>query len=110
MEAGKVIAKAGGAGAPGGVRKLDLIDSMVASADPSVSDAELADIEENACPTCGSCSGMFTANSMNCLTEAIGLALPGNGTTLATHVARRGLFERAGALVVGLAKPDYSDD
>src|ERR1700729_2522176 len=73
MEAGKVVAVAGVAGAPGGVRKLDLIDSMVASADPSVSDAELADIEENACPTCGSCSGMFTTNSMNCLTEAIGL-------------------------------------
>src|ERR1700744_5395226 len=108
MEAGKVVATV--SGAPSGVRQLDLIDSMVASADPSVSDSELADIEENACPTCGSCSGMFTANSMNCLTEAIGLALPGNGTTLATHVARRGLFERAGALVVGLAKPDYSDD
>jgi dihydroxy-acid dehydratase len=92
------------------VRKLDLIDSMVASADPSVSESELSDIEENACPTCGSCSGMFTANSMNCLTEAIGLALPGNGTTLATHVARRGLFERAGALVVDLAKRYYAED
>src|SRR6202012_2513979 len=110
MEAGKVIAKAGGAGAPAGTRKLDLIDSMVASADPSVSDAELSDIEENACPTCGSCSGMFTANSMNCLTEAIGLALPGNGTTLATHTARRGLFERAGALVVSLANRYYLED
>ncbi len=83
---------------------------MVASADPSVSDGELADIEENACPTCGSCSGMFTANSMNCLTEAIGLALPGNGTTLATHIARRGLFERAGALVVDIAKRYYEGD
>ena len=92
------------------VRKLDLIDSMVASADPSVSDSELSDIEENACPTCGSCSGMFTANSMNCLTEAIGLALPGNGTTLATHVARRSLFERAGALVVDIAKRYYEQD
>jgi dihydroxy-acid dehydratase len=110
MEAGKVIAKTAAAGAPGGVRKLDLIDSMVASADPSVSDAELSDIEENACPTCGSCSGMFTANSMNCLTEAIGLALPGNGTTLATHVARRGLFERAGAVAVELAKRYYTED
>jgi dihydroxy-acid dehydratase len=110
MEAGKVIAKTAGAGAPAGVRKLDLIDSMVASADPSVSEAELSDIEENACPTCGSCSGMFTANSMNCLTEAIGLALPGNGTTLATHVARRGLFERAGAVAVELAKRYYTDD
>jgi dihydroxy-acid dehydratase len=110
MEAGKVTVVGGVAGAASGVRKLDLIDSMVASADPSVSDAELSDIEENACPTCGSCSGMFTANSMNCLTEAIGLALPGNGTTLATHVARRELFERAGALVVSLAKRYYHDD
>ena len=110
MEAGKVIAKTAGAGGPAVVRKLDLIDSMVASADPSVSDDELSDIEENACPTCGSCSGMFTANSMNCLTEAIGLALPGNGTTLATHVARRGLFERAGALVVELASRYYDAD
>jgi dihydroxy-acid dehydratase len=107
MEAGKVIAKTAGGGAAAAVRKLDLIDSMVASADPSVSEAELSDIEENACPTCGSCSGMFTANSMNCLTEAIGLALPGNGTTLATHVARRGLFERAGAVAVELAKRYY---
>jgi dihydroxy-acid dehydratase len=107
MEAGKVVATVGGA--PGGVRKLDLIDSMVASADPSVSDEDLASIEEAACPTCGSCSGMFTANSMNCLTEAMGLALPGNGTTLATHVARRGLFERAGALVVDIAKRYYFD-
>jgi dihydroxy-acid dehydratase len=103
MEAGKVVAAAG-------VRKLDLIDSMIASADPSVSAGELAEIEENACPTCGSCSGMFTANSMNCLTEAIGLALPGNGTTLATHVDRRGLFERAGALVVELARRYYFED
>src|SRR5579863_10556922 len=110
MEAGKVTVVGGVAGAPASVRKLDLIDSMVASADPSVSDEELASIEESACPTCGSCSGMFTANSMNCLAEAIGLALPGNGTTLATHVARRGLFERAGALVVSLAKRYYFDD
>src|SRR6266700_3596453 len=108
MEAGKVVATV--SGAPSGVRKLDLIDSMVASADPSVSDAELSDIEENACPTCGSCSGMFTANSMNCLAEAIGLALPGNGTTLATHIARRGLFEQAGALVVDIAKRYYLSD
>jgi dihydroxy-acid dehydratase len=121
MEAGKVVATVSGArSAAGGslgvvppgkqVRKLDLIDSMVASADPSVSDAELSDIEENACPTCGSCSGMFTANSMNCLTEAIGLALPGNGTTLATHVSRRTLFERAGGLVVDIAKKYYFED
>jgi dihydroxy-acid dehydratase len=107
MEAGKVVATVSGAPS---VRKLDLIDSMVASADPSVSDSELSEIEENACPTCGSCSGMFTANSMNCLTEAIGLALPGNGTTLATHTARRTLFERAGALVVSLAKRYYFED
>src|ERR1700744_2448907 len=110
MEAGKVTVVGGVAGAPASVRKLDLIDSMVASADPSVSDGELSDIEENACPTCGSCSGMFTANSMNCLTEAIGLALPGNGTTHATHVARRGLFEKAGALIVYLAKRYYFED
>jgi dihydroxy-acid dehydratase len=106
MEAGKVTA---GDLEGGSVRKLDLIDSMVASADPSVSDAELAAIEEAACPTCGSCSGMFTANSMNCLTEAIGLALPGNGTTLATHVARKALFERAGAVIVDITKRYYFD-
>jgi dihydroxy-acid dehydratase len=95
MEAGKPVGAA--ALRPGaGARKLDLIDPMVASADPSVTDDELRDMEESACPTCGSCSGMFTANSMNCLTEAIGLAVPGNGTTLATHTARRALFERAG--------------
>src|SRR5947209_5026215 len=98
MEAGKVVATASADGRPVARRKLDLIDSMTASADPSVSDDELGEIEESACPTCGSCAGMFTANSMNCLTEAIGLALPGNGTTLATHVERRGLFERAGRL------------
>jgi len=101
MEAGRV------ASVP---RKLDLIDSMVASADPSVSDDELALMEENACPTCGSCSGMFTANSMNCLTEAIGLALPGNGTILATHVARRALFEKAGALVADITRRYYFDE
>ncbi len=110
MEAGKVKVIGGVAGTPSAVRKLDLIDSMVASADPSVSDSELSDIEENACPTCGSCSGMFTANSMNCLTEAIGLALPGNGTTLATHVARRELFERAAALAVTAARRYYEQD
>ncbi|MFC6084914.1 dihydroxy-acid dehydratase [Sphaerisporangium aureirubrum] len=91
-------------------RKLDLIDPMVAAADDSVSDAELLEMEENACPTCGSCSGMFTANSMNCLTEAIGLALPGNGTTLATHVARKALFERAGRQVVEIANRYYEHD
>jgi dihydroxy-acid dehydratase len=89
--------------------KLDLIDSMVASADPSVSDEALASIEEAACPTCGSCSGMFTANSMNCLAEAIGLALPGNGTTLATHTARKDLFEQAGRVVVEIARRYYAD-
>ena len=82
---------------------------MVASADPSVSDEQLLAMEESACPTCGSCSGMFTANSMNCLTEAIGLALPGNGSTLATHSARRGLFERAGALIAGITRQYYAD-
>jgi dihydroxy-acid dehydratase len=92
-----------------GTVKLDLIDPMIASADPSVSDEQLSAMEEAACPTCGSCSGMFTANSMNCLTEAIGLALPGNGTTLATHAARKGLFEQAGRLVVELAKRYYED-
>src|SRR5712691_2565381 len=107
MEAG---APAGLAGlASGSGRKLDLIDSMVASADPSVSDEQLLTMEESACPTCGSCSGMFTANSMNCLTEAIGLALPGNGSTLATHSARRGLFERAGALIAEITRQYYAD-
>ncbi|GLW10834.1 dihydroxy-acid dehydratase [Microtetraspora sp. NBRC 13810] len=99
MEAGKT---------PG--RKLDLIDPMIASADDSVSDAELLEMEESACPTCGSCSGMFTANSMNCLAEVIGLALPGNGTTLATHVARRELFERAGHTVVDITRRYYEQD
>ncbi len=109
MEAGKVVAAAGAGGRPVTRRTLDLIDSMTASADPSVSDAELGEIEESACPTCGSCAGMFTANSMNCLTEAIGLALPGNGTTLATHVERRGLFERAGRLAVDVTRRYYED-
>jgi dihydroxy-acid dehydratase len=108
MEAGKPITGVT-AGAFGG-RKLDLIDTMVASADPSVSDADLAALEEAACPTCGSCSGMFTANSMNCLTEAIGLALPGNGTTLATHTARKELFEAAGRLIVDVVRRYYEDD
>src|SRR5438034_1720129 len=94
----------------GTVTKLDLIDPMIASADPSVSDERLAELEEAACPTCGSCSGMFTANSMNCLTEAIGLSLPGNGTTLATHTARRYLFEQACRLVVELARRYYESD
>jgi dihydroxy-acid dehydratase len=99
------------AGVPAvGSVKLDLIDPMIASADPSVSDEDLLAMEEAACPTCGSCSGMFTANSMNCLAEAIGLALPGNGTVLATHAARRALFERAGLAIVELTKAYYADN
>ena len=86
---------------------LDLIDAMIKSADESVSDQEVANIEQNACPTCGCCSGMFTANSMNCLTEALGLSLPGNGTVVATHVNRRRLFEEAAALIVRNAERYY---
>ena len=89
---------------------LDLIDAMIMAADDSVSDDDLADIERSACPTCGSCSGMFTANSMNCLTEAMGLSLPGNGTMLATHADRRSLFEEAGHRIVELAKRYYEQD
>jgi len=88
-------------------RKLDLIDSMSYSSDDRVSDEALLEIERNACPTCGSCSGMFTANSMNCLNEAIGLALPGNGTVLATHALRWELFENAGKRIVDLARRHY---
>src|SRR6516225_8949275 len=106
MEAG--VARAEG-GTSDGITRLDLIDPMIASADPSVSDERLAELEEAACPTCGSCSGMFTANSMNCLTEAIGLELPGNGTTLATHVARKALFEKASALFVEITRRYYVD-
>ena len=101
MEAGKPV---------DGTTKLDLIDPMIAAADESVSDDTLAQMEENACPTCGSCSGMFTANSMNCLTEAIGLSLPGNGTILATHAARKTLFEDAGRRIVEITKRYYADD
>jgi len=110
MEAGAPAGLAAGSSGSSGSsgRKLDLIDPMVASADPSVSDEQLLAMEESACPTCGSCSGMFTANSMNCLTEAIGLALPGNGSTLATHEARRGLFERAGELIVSITRDYYA--
>ncbi len=89
------------------IRKLDLIDAMVMAADPKVSDADVAEIERSACPTCGSCSGMFTANSMNCLAEALGLALPGNGTVVATHADREQLFKRAGRLIVELARRYY---
>ncbi|HUR14849.1 MAG TPA: dihydroxy-acid dehydratase [Mycobacteriales bacterium] len=105
MEAGKTVAIEGVVH-----EKLDLVDAMSASANESVTDEQLDTIERSACPTCGSCSGMFTANSMNCLTEAIGLALPGNGSTLATHAARKALFERAGSLVVEIAKAWYDDE
>ncbi|WJY67876.1 dihydroxy-acid dehydratase [Corynebacterium auris] len=104
MEAGKAIS-VGGVTKP----KSDLIDAIALSADDSVSDAQLDDIANNACPTCGSCSGMFTANSMNCLTEALGLSLPGNGTTLATHTARRALFEKAGETIVELCNRYYGE-
>jgi dihydroxy-acid dehydratase len=100
MESGKVNIK-------GKLRAVDLIDAMVAAADSNVSDAEVEVIERSACPTCGSCSGMFTANSMNCLTEALGLALPGNGSVLATHADRKGLFVEAGHLIVDLARRYY---
>ncbi|MFJ2823164.1 dihydroxy-acid dehydratase [Streptomyces toxytricini] len=93
----------------GTVRKLDLIDAMVDASNENVSDEDVLRIEENACPTCGSCSGMFTANSMNCLAEAIGLALPGNGSVLATHTARRALYEQAGRTVVEITKRYYED-
>ncbi|GAA0721432.1 dihydroxy-acid dehydratase [Dactylosporangium roseum] len=105
MEAGKTVAIEGVVH-----EKLDLIDAMIASANEAVTDEQLARIERSACPTCGSCSGMFTANSMNCLTEAIGLALPGNGSVLATHAARKALFERAGTLIVDLCKRYYGED
>jgi len=103
MEAGKVNWQ-------GNTHKLDLVDAMVAAADSNVSDEESEAIERSACPTCGSCSGMFTANSMNCLTEALGLSLPGNGSTLATHAARKQLFLGAGRLIVDLAKRYYEQD
>ncbi|NRB70858.1 MAG: dihydroxy-acid dehydratase [Xanthomonadales bacterium] len=90
--------------------KLDLVDAMVVAADASASDEQVAEFERSACPTCGSCSGMFTANSMNCLTEALGLSLPGNGSTLATHADRRGLFERAGRLIVDVCRRYYEQD
>lgn len=103
MEAGKVISG-------NVVKTVDLITAMIAGADASVSDEEALAIEQSACPTCGSCSGMFTANSMNCLTEALGLALPGNGTILATHADRKELFVRAGRTVVELARKWYEND
>ena len=107
MEAGKVVKVVNG---DRKIIKLDLVDAMIKAGDQSVSDADLAEIERSACPTCGSCSGMFTANSMNCLTEALGLALPGNGTVLATHSDRKELFLRAGRLIVELAKRHYEQD
>jgi dihydroxy-acid dehydratase len=105
MEAGKAVVVDGVAQAP-----TDLITAIAASASPSVDELGLTEVERSACPTCGSCSGMFTANSMNCLTEALGLALPGNGSTLATHIARRDLFTRAGTTVVELARRWYAED
>ena len=106
MEAGKIVGTHDRDGKPT-IRKLDLIDSMIASSDASVSDEELLKMERSACPTCGSCSGMFTANSMNCLNEALGLALPGNGTLLATHARRWELFEAAGKRIVEMANQHY---
>ena len=91
-------------------KKLDLIDAMVMAADSKVSDADLAEVERSACPTCGSCSGMFTANSMNCLAEALGLALPGNGTVVATHADREQLFKQAGRTIVDMCKRYYEQD
>ena len=103
MEAGKVVMS-------GKEVRLDLVDAMVAAANPQVSDADTASYERSACPTCGSCSGMFTANSMNCLTEALGLSLPGNGSLLATHAERENLFLEAGRRIVDLAKRYYEQD
>jgi dihydroxy-acid dehydratase len=103
MEAGKVVHR-------DKLQALDLVDAMVVAADDSYTDEEVAAIEEAACPTCGSCSGMFTANSMNCLTEALGLSLPGNGSTLATHADRKRLFLEAGHLIVDLARRYYEQD
>src|SRR5262245_9942432 len=103
MEAGKVVLK-------DKTVALDLVDAMVAAADDKYTDAEVATIERSACPTCGSCSGMFTANSMNCLTEALGLSLPGNGSVLATHADRKALFLEAGRLVVDITKRYYEEN
>ncbi len=104
MEAGKATL------VDGTVRKLDLVDAISQAVNENVSDADISIIEENACPTCGSCSGMFTANSMNCLTEAIGLSLPGNGSLLATHTGRRALYEQAGRTVVEITNRYYGGD
>jgi dihydroxy-acid dehydratase len=103
MEAGKVNWN-------GETRKVDLIDAMIEAANDKVTDAQVAEMERSACPTCGSCSGMFTANSMNCLTEALGLSLPGNGSLVATHADRKELFLKAGRTIVELAKRYYEQD
>ena len=108
MESGKVQVSVAGGGRK--VIKLDLVDAMVAAADPQRGDEEIDEIERSACPTCGSCSGMFTANSMNCLTEALGLSLPGNGSLLATHADREALFRRAGRVIVDITRRYYEDD
>ncbi|MFF9688856.1 dihydroxy-acid dehydratase [Streptomyces sp. NPDC014623] len=104
MEAGKTTL------VDGTVRTLDLVDAISDAVNDKISDADILRIEENACPTCGSCSGMFTANSMNCLAEAIGLALPGNGSVLATHTARKALYENAGRTIVEITKRHYGED
>jgi len=103
MEAGKVVWD-------GKEMKLDLVDAMVSAADSKFTDKQVNELERSACPTCGSCSGMFTANSMNCLTEALGLALPGNGSLLATHADRREMFLEAGRLAVTIARRYYEQD
>jgi len=107
MEAGKVVKVVNN---DRKIIKLDLVDAMIQAGDSKVSDADVAEVERSACPTCGSCSGMFTANSMNCLTEALGLSLPGNGTILATHADRKELFLRAGRLIVDIARRHYEGD
>lgn len=103
MESGKAIIG-------GKEQRLDLVDAMVMAADSKMTDADMQAVERSACPTCGSCSGMFTANSMNCLTEALGLSLPGNGTVLATHADRKNLFLKAGRTIVGLARRYYEQN
>jgi len=103
MESGKVKVN-------GNIIRLDLVDAMVTAADPKANDEEIDRVERSACPTCGSCSGMFTANSMNCLVEALGLALPGNGSTLATHADREQLFKKAGRMIVDITRRHYEQD
>jgi len=103
MESGKVQIQ-------GNIIRLDLVDAMVKAADPNAKEEEIEQVERSACPTCGSCSGMFTANSMNCLVEALGLALPGNGSTLATHADREALFKKAGRLIVDITRRHYEQD